>query len=123
MVVGGIMHKVRRYRSTALCSETVLLHAEALLEAIYTTACIDELLLSGEERMALRANFNTDILFCGTGLDDITASAGNGSLTVIRMDLFLHLIHLFHIYRYVYTHVNGLIIHHAFIKCKTFFGF
>ena len=55
----------------------ILLHVEALLEAIDATACIDELLLSGKERMALGANFNTDILLGGAGLDNITASAGN----------------------------------------------
>ena len=101
----------------------ILLHVEALLEAIDATACIDELLLSGKERMALGANFNTDILLGGAGLDNITASAGNGSLAIVRMDLFLHLIHLFHIYTYVIRHVNGLIIHQRFLKCKPFFHF
>ena len=73
-----------------------LCNAVTLIESVSTSAGINELLSSGEERMALGANFNTDILLGRAGLDHITASAGNGSLAIIRMDLFLHFIHLFH---------------------------
>lgn len=75
---------------------SLFLHTEALFETVNTAACINKLLFTGKERMAFGANFNTDILLGRAGLDNITASTGNGSLAIIRMDLFLHYIHLFH---------------------------
>ena len=63
---------------------------ESLLESVNTSAGINELLLTGEERVALGANFYLDILLCGTGLDDVSAVAGNGSLLILGMDTFLH---------------------------------
>ena len=64
----------------------LFLHTETLLETVNTAAYINKLLLTGKERMALGANFNTDILLGRAGLDHVTASAGNGGLLILRMD-------------------------------------
>ena len=40
--------------------------------------------------MALGANFDVDLRLGGTSLDDVTASAGDGAVNVIRMDTLLH---------------------------------
>ena len=66
------------------------LHTEALLEAIDAAAAIHQLLLAGEEGMALGADFNTQFLLGGTGLESFTAHAAHDGLFVLGMDLFLH---------------------------------
>ena len=63
---------------------------ESLLESVNTSACINQLLLAGEERMALGTDLDLDILLCGTSLDHVAASAGNSGLLVLRMNTFLH---------------------------------
>ena len=70
------------------------LHAVTLLEAVNTSAGINELLLAREEGMALGANFNADVLLCGTRVNHIAACAGNGRFLVVRMYI-LHICHLF----------------------------
>ena len=42
----------------------VLLQAEALVEAINTSTGVNQLLLAGIERVALGANFHTNVLLC-----------------------------------------------------------
>ena len=78
-------------RETALWKRPVkLLTAEALVEALNTSAGVDQLLLTSVERMALGANFDVDLRLGGTGLDDVAACAGDGAVNVIRMDTLLH---------------------------------
>ena len=72
------------------------LHAVALLETIDASAAVYELLLAGEERMALGANVNAQFLLHRTGLEGFTAYAANNRLTIVRMDLLFHLSHLSH---------------------------
>lgn len=82
----------KRSRKTAafwLCVN-LFVHTKALFEAINAPTGINQLLTAGEERMALGANFNTDVLFGRTGVNNLTASAGNGGLLVIRMDSLFH---------------------------------
>ena len=67
-----------------------LLTAEALVEALNTSAGVNQLLLASVERMALGANFDVDLGLGGTSVDDITASAGNGAVNVVRMDTLFH---------------------------------
>ena len=67
-----------------------LLTAETLVEALNTSAGVNQLLLTSVERMALGANFDVDLRLGGTSLDDVTASAGDGAVNVIRMDTLLH---------------------------------
>ena len=71
-----------------------LLTAETLVEALNTSAGVNQLLLASVERMALGANFDVDLGLGGTSLDDITASAGNGAVNVVRMDTLFHSFHL-----------------------------
>ena len=73
-----------------------LFHAVTLLELINTSAAVNEFLAAGVEGVALGADFNFDVLFGGTGLDDCTTRASDSSLFVLGMDTFLHEFHLSH---------------------------
>ena len=75
--------------------EFLLLQAKSLVETVYTSTGVNQLLFAGIERVALGANFNLDILFGGAAGKSVTARATNSSLLVIGMDAFLHFIHLF----------------------------
>lgn len=62
-----------------------------LLEAINTTASIDEFLLAGIERMTLRADFSIDHRVGRARLELSTADAGDLDLFIVaRMDIGLH---------------------------------
>ena len=67
-----------------------LFHIETLLEAINTSASVNELLLSGIERMAFGTDINFHLFLCGTGLKCFTAYAANDAFAVLGMDVFLH---------------------------------
>ena len=71
-----------------------LLTAEALVEALNTSAAVNQLLLTSVERMALGANFDVDLGLGGTSLDDVAASTGDGAVNVVRMDTLFHSFHL-----------------------------
>ena len=71
-------------------------HAETLLELVDTTACIDKLLLAGEERMALRANFNAKITLGGSGLYDFAACTSDRAFLVFGMETLLHIFRTSH---------------------------
>ena len=62
----------------------------AALKALNTSAGVNQLLLASVERMALGANFDVDLGLGGTSVDDITTSAGNGAVNVVRMDTLFH---------------------------------
>ena len=67
--------------------------AIALVEAIDASSGIDQLLLSGEERMASRTNFDVQIAFLGrASLEGLAASAANGYFDVFRVNSWFHLI-------------------------------
>ena len=68
----------------------LLFHIEALLEAINTSASVNQLLLAGIERMALGADINLHLFLRGTGLECFTAYAANDAFAVLGMDVFLH---------------------------------
>lgn len=72
-------------------TEKLTLDVEPFLEALNTSACIDELLLAREERMAVRANFNADVFFCRTGHKSIAACACNSRPLILGMDSLFHL--------------------------------
>ena len=64
---------------------------QSLLELVQTAACIDELLLTGEEGVALGANFNSHLAALGgTSNNSFAASALNDTLYVIGMDSAFH---------------------------------
>lgn len=68
----------------------LLIHTETLLEFVDTSACVNKLLLTCIERVALGTNLDSDISFCGTCFNNVAASAGNGSFLVIRMNTLSH---------------------------------
>ena len=74
-------------------SETVLLVKvlESLLELINTSACINKLLLAGEEGVALGANFDSDLASLG-GLSNngFAACASDYALFVLGLNSFFH---------------------------------
>ena len=71
-----------------------LLTAETLVEALNTSAGVNQLLLASVEGMALGANFDVDLGLGGTSLDDVAACAGDGAVNVVRMDTLFHSFHL-----------------------------
>ena len=85
-------------RENPSCVFDLLVHVEALLESVNTSAGIDQLLLAGIEGMAIAANFNTDILLGGAYLELVAACALDGSGLVLGMDSLFHLFHLAQLY-------------------------
>ena len=73
----------------------ILLQAESLVEPINASTGIDQLLLAGIEGVALRADFNLDVLLGGASRKDVATSTADGSLFVVGMDAFSHFVHLF----------------------------
>ncbi len=66
---------------------------ESLLELINASACIDKLLLTGEEGMALGANFNSDLgALGGLRYNGFTARASDYALYILGLDSFFHFI-------------------------------
>ena len=84
----------KRAEKLRLALSAYRLQTVALLEAIHASARVHQLLLASEERMALGANFNADVLLCGTRVNHIAACAGNGRFLIVRMYI-LHICHLF----------------------------
>ena len=78
------------------CGLYFLLQAETLVETIDTSTGVNQLLLAGIERVALGANFHTDVLLSGAGGKGVTAGAADGGLLILGMDAFSHVVHLFH---------------------------
>ena len=73
-----------------------LLQAVFLVETVNTSTGVNKLLLAGVERVTLGANFNLDVLFGRTSLNNCTTRASDSSLFVLGMDTFLHEFHLSH---------------------------
>ena len=68
----------------------VLFDAVALLELIYASTAVYQLLTAGVKRMALGANFNLELALNGAALEGLTACAADDALTVRRMDVLFH---------------------------------
>ena len=79
-----------------LCGSRVLggwFLAIALVETIYASGGIDQLLFTGEERVASRANFDVQVALLGrAGLECLAASAGNSYIDVFWVNSWFHLI-------------------------------
>ena len=73
----------------------LLLQTKSLVETVNTSTGVNQLLLAGIERVALGADFDSDVLLGGTSGKDITACTADSSLFVLGMDTFLHVVHLF----------------------------
>ena len=74
--------------------ESAVALAHSLLELIDTSACIYELLLTCVERVALRADINTEAALRGSCLESLAASALYRDNLSLRMDSFFHVFHL-----------------------------
>ncbi len=90
------MQECNRHFVSVWDEKQLLLSAlQTLLELINTSAGINKLLLTGKERMTLRANFNADhAALGGTGGNFLAASALDYSFTIIGMDSVFHFRHL-----------------------------
>ena len=66
--------------------------AVALLEASNAATGVENLLLAGVERMALRAHIHRHMVALGgrTRLERVTARTRDGHLVIIRMNTLLH---------------------------------
>ena len=53
---------------------------------------VDQLLLTGEKRVAFGANFHAYVFFCRTNLNNAAAGTLNGCVEIIRMDIGFHCI-------------------------------
>jgi len=67
-----------------------LFHVETLFEAVNASAGIDQLLLAGEEGVALGADFNFQLRLDRPRLKRLTAYATDDGLAILGMDLFFH---------------------------------
>ena len=69
--------------------------AVTLVETIHASGGIDQLLLTGEERVASRANFDVQVALLGrAGLECLAASAGNSYIDVFWVNSWFHLVTL-----------------------------
>jgi hypothetical protein len=59
-------------------------------ETLNATSGIDQFLLAGEKRVALRTNFHGNIAFGGGNLKGITAGTLYGRFLTFGMDIFFH---------------------------------
>jgi hypothetical protein len=70
--------------------------AIALVEAIDTSCCIDQLLLAGKERVASGTNFDVQVTFLGRArLERLATRAGDGNINVFWVNSWFHLITLY----------------------------
>ena len=63
---------------------------ELLVELVNTSAGVHKLLFAGEERMALGADINVNIILGGLGLIYSSASANDNGILIFGMDIRLH---------------------------------
>lgn len=62
-----------------------------LAELVHATAGIDDLLLAGIEGMAVRADFDLQVVTqSGTRLERVAAGTGHHRVFVLRMDIRFH---------------------------------
>jgi hypothetical protein len=78
----------RRFRG--LLAARRRLGAKLLGESFNTTLCIDQLLPTGEERMAIRADFKVQLVLRGSRLPGRAARAANLNIMVLGVNAFPH---------------------------------
>ena len=106
---------------TVMRKNGTLFQAVSLLEAIYATTCVDELLLTREERMALGTDIHSHLFFYRTCNEFSAASADYFTFAVIGMCIWFHIFHpSFHkVTRYIIAQVSE--IARIFFKKTHFF--
>ena len=75
---------------SASSSAALVFDAVFLSELFYSAGGIDEFLLAGKERVAIRANFHMDITHRGTGLGHMATRTGDRRRFVLWMDTCFH---------------------------------
>ena len=60
------------------------------VELVNAARRVDELLLAGEERVALRADADLHLRTGGFNVPDFAAGAGHNGVFVLRMNVFFH---------------------------------
>jgi len=68
-----------------------LCEIELLFELVNSSACVNKLLLTRKERMALRAYINAQLGLCGTCLESFAASTLYRCFYIFRMYSLFHL--------------------------------
>ena len=69
-----------------------LVEIVSLLEFVDASTGVNKLLFAREVRMALGANFNADVLLCGTRLECVSACTHDGHVVIVGMDSFFHFV-------------------------------
>src|ERR1019366_1424818 len=77
-------------RGSALRGAGLALRAVATLEALDASTGVDQLLLAGEERVALVAQLDVQVRLGRARLEGVPARAAHGGLDVLGVDLCLH---------------------------------
>ena len=103
-----------------LLEGVLLFEVESLLETVYATAGVNQLLLAGVVRMAGGANFNADVLLRRAGVDHVTADASDGCAFINGMNSVLHRRHSFPCVPKGHRISLCFIITHKFSNCKGF---
>lgn len=67
-----------------------LLFGVTAFEALDAAGGIDEFLLTGEERVAFRADADPDVGACGTGVDHVPTGADDIGFPIFGMDVRFH---------------------------------
>ena len=97
-----------------------LLQAEFSVKLVDTTARINQLLLACIKWVTLRADFHLDIRLCAPCFNNLSASAPNRRLLIVRMESFLHHVHLF--FGNLRSSATRMLTHYAG-KCNSFVMF
>ena len=62
------------------------------MKLFYAAGAVDEFLLAGEKRVAVRTDFDADILLRGTRVDHVAAQAGDRGFHVLGMYFVFHVV-------------------------------
>lgn len=71
-------------------SRSFVVELVALDKAVHASFGVDNLLLTGIERMAVAANFNADLLFGRAKLDFAAAHARRSNVVILGVNSFFH---------------------------------
>ena len=95
--------------------ELLLEGSHSSLELINASACIDKLLLAGEEGMALGADINSQLAALGgLGYNSLAACTSDGASLIVRMNSVFHFFYLTSKYLMFFDIVprNAVPLHH-----------